>query len=413
MSFSNNRALTRGNDRLSNVSAARGSDDALCELLFPNGIPADFIISGGVTEGDRYRSIPAVLARLVGRLPVIVLHGGSPFTEELANRAIGYMPPERRVPLWITNRKETNLEPFLGMEPNEVVMACRQMAELLNYTVTARFERIIRAYLDILRLIRVPVSLSGLSYLCGITDIGEFHDNIMELPCNRREQERIWAELGLEDDAGYEQHAQFRTLIANLSAEAERCGWNPDRQVGFANCIRAIDNHAVLTVNVFESGYGLMLRYLARELSTQSNRAFFLLIDNVRLQDEELLKLLCSPGKNFCVGIIAGDAVHLLGSEELFFRLAERMHCFVLYKHRVARTAQTLSELVGKYEKTKTDYSEGRGRGFGRLLPDNVHRDVRYSTENSFRIMPEEFTALGEGQAILFDTQMDRIIYFN
>ena len=39
--------------------------------------------------------------------------------------------------------------------------------------------------------------------------------------------------------------------------------------------------------------------------------------------------------------------------------------------------------------------------------------DIRYSTENRYRVMPEDIMELGLEQAIIFDTVIDEIIYFN
>ena len=57
--------------------------------------------------------------------------------------------------------------------------------------------------------------------------------------------------------------------------------------------------------------------------------------------------------------------------------------------------------------------SSGVTRGFFQLLPQNRHEDVRYSVENRYRVMPEELTRLGPGQAIIFLSATDQIIYYN
>ena len=77
------------------------------------------------------------------------------------------------------------------------------------------------------------------------------------------------------------------------------------------------------------------------------------------------------------------------------------------------KTAAALSEIIGKYDHTKVEASQGTARGFFRILPHDRHEDVRFSTENRYRVMPEEITGLYPGQAIVFDASTDQIIYFN
>lgn len=70
-------------------------------------------------------------------------------------------------------------------------------------------------------------------------------------------------------------------------------------------------------------------------------------------------------------------------------------------------------EAIGKYDHTKVEASQGNARGFFRILPHDRHEDIRFSTENRYRVMPEEITGLYPGQAIVFDASTDQIIYFN
>ena len=94
-------------------------------------------------------------------------------------------------------------------------------------------------------------------------------------------------------------------------------------------------------------------------------------------------------------------------------RFAERINCFIFFKHGTGKTAAALSEIIGKYDHTKVEASQGTARGFFRILPHDRHEDIRFSTENRYRVMPEEITGLYPGQAIVFDASTDQIIYFN
>ena len=51
------------------------------------------------------------------------------------------------------------------------------------------------------------------------------------------------------------------------------------------------------------------------------------------------------------------------------------------------KTAAALSEIIGKYDHTKVEASQGNARGFFRILPHDRHEDIRFSTENRYRVM--------------------------
>ena len=85
----------------------------------------------------------------------------------------------------------------------------------------------------------------------------------------------------------------------------------------------------------------------------------------------------------------------------------------VFLKHSTGKTAETISEVIGKFDYEKVEQSHGTHCGFFKILPEGRHSDIRLSTENRFRVMPEEITALGPGQAIIFNTSTNQIIRFN
>ena len=58
---------------------------------------------------------------------------------------------------------------------------------------------------------------------------------------------------------------------------------------------------------------------------------------------------------------------------------------------------EALSEIMGRYEHTKVETSQGTSRGFFSFLPKDRHEDARFSTENRYRVMPEEIIGLQSG----------------
>lgn len=416
MSWKSSRSVDRLNRQISNIFSSRGKLENISSFIFNCGIPVHFVVSGGVEAYDRYRSVYPILDVFVGQMPVIVLHKGNIHIESLVSESWRNVCANLTdsVPLWICNEKNACFEPFLNMNEMQIVNCCRLLATKLNYTVSPRFERVVRAHLSILKVLDIPFSLSGLYYLCKFHDMGEFYDNIMALPCDESFNRRIWADLGADDESGNAQFDLFRAVINNLAHDAEISGWNTDNTVYESNCLSAIANNAVFTLPVNELYSPLILTYLSVELSMLGNKPFLLLIDEVKINDNNFLEFISSSTYENSIGVISENVVDQIGPDEAtFLRFAERINCFVLFKHSIGKTAEILSQVFGKFEYTKIESSQGVSRGFFQFMPRDRHEDMRFSVEDRYRVMPEEFIGLKAGQAIIFDTKSDQIIHYN
>ena len=139
-----------------------------------------------------------------------------------------------------------------------------------------------------------------------------------------------------------------------------------------------------------------------------------LLLDDIKLTDENFLSFLKRAGNNCHIGIISDNIVNMFeGNKDNFQLVMEKMNCIVLFKHSTGSVAQILSELIGKYDYTKVDSSYGTNRGFFNILPEGKHEELHYSIENRYRVMPEEIINLYAQQAIVFDTRTNEIIFYN
>lgn len=407
-----NRQVHRKNLQLSNVYYSRGSAGDISGYLYPGGFPSNFMLSGGVYADDRYAPLYRIFDCSIGRIPIIVLHDNDIHMEAIASEC--WSSSEQQVPLWIVNQAAPSYEPFVGLSGVQVVSVLRKLAASLNYTVTPRFERIVYAHLRILKELDIPTSLSGLYYLCQFWDMGEFYQNIMDLPCDEQTSRRIWTDLGAGDEPSSGQFDLFRAVINNLAHDAEQSGWSLDNSVSDINCLEAIRRDAVLLLSVNEMHTELILPYLAEELKAHGSKPFVLLIDGLKINSGDFHTFLCSSNAGSYVGIIGENAIDQVNiNGDGFQRFAERMDCMVFFKHSTGKTAEMIADIIGRFDYEKVERSYGTHRGFFNILPEDRHSDVRFSTENRFRVMPEEITALGPGQAVIFDTTTDQIIYFN
>lgn len=414
MGWRNKNEIALANQQLSNVYFSKGRLDGLGAYLCTNNVPANFIVSGGSHPDERYEPLYQYLDTFIGRYPMIVIHNNDVHMEAIVGQAWQEAGASEASPLWIVDQRRAEFEPFFGMNEIQVVSTMRQLANKLNYTVTPRFERVIRAHILILKELEIPVSLSGFNYLCQFQDMGEFYDNILSLPCGEATGRRIWADLGADSEDSNNQFDLFRTVISNLAGNAAQSGWNTENSVAGINCLEAIRQNATLLLAVNDLYTELLLPYLVEELKSNAQRPFILLIDGIRINDEHLSEYLRRTNSGCHCGIISENIVDAIsGDESDFLRFTEKMNCFILFKHGTGKTATSLSEIIGRYDYTKVEASQGTARGFFNILPRDRHEDIRFSTENRYRVMPEEITGLKPGQAIVFDATTDQIIHFN
>lgn len=414
MAWQNKNGAAQANQQLSRVYSGRGRLEDLGTYLCRGDEPARFIISGGSQPDDRYEPLFHFFYSFIGRYPMIVLHDHDVHMEAMVAQAWEEAGLGEESPLWTVNQSNAAFEPFYGMDDQQVTAAVRQLAKKLGYTVSPRLERCTRAHLAILRELEIPASLSGFYYLCQFSNMGEFHDNVLALPCGEAASKRLWADLGVDGEDGGEQFDLFRTVIFNLARDAGQSGWNDTNSVAGLNCLEAIRGQGTLLLSLSDLSSELLLPYLVEEWKGITRTPFILLIDGIRIQDEQMLDYLRRSSTGCYCGILSENIVDAIqNDEDVFARLAERMDCFIFFKHGTGKTAEALSEVIGRYEHTKVETSQGTSRGFFQFLPKDRHEDVRFSTENRYRVMPEEITGLLPGQAIVFDVGADQIIHFN
>lgn len=343
-----------------------------------------------------------------------MIHRGSRELEHVAISVMKNANINGEKKLRIINQDNPFFEPFRGMGDMQVNRIIKALAEKLNYSLTPGFEKIVYAHLEILHLLKIPVSLTGLVYLCSFRDMAEFHANIMQLPCEERTARRIWSDLGIEGDENNGQFDLFRNVIRGLQAEAMQSGWTEKNKVTQLNCVETMQNGGALLLSINDMHSDLLMTYLAEELKEAGMREFMLLLDDIKLTDENFLSFLKRAGNNCHIGIISDNIVNMFeGNKDNFQLVMERMNCIVLFKHSTGSVAQILSELIGKYDYTKVDSSYGTNRGFFNILPEGKHEELHYSIENRYRVMPEEIINLYAQQAIVFDTRTNEIIFYN
>ena len=407
----NRRSIEGENLERAGISSASGRVEKLGGYLCSGNAPCNFVISGGVNGESRLGPLRRFLETYAGRYPMVIVHNRDRGLAETVAQLWAQTGAGKQAPLWMVDPAHPDFEPFYGMTQPQVLNTLRRLAVKMDYTVTPRFERVAKAHMAILEALNIPVSLSGFAYLCGFEDMGQFHKNILTA-CGEERGRQIWADLGTGTDDPNSQFDLFRSVISRLAGEAPHWGWSGDNSVAGFSPASAVRGKACLLLSVDQNHEELLCSYLASELRSLKGQGFILLLCGIRLRDEDLLDYLCSRPTDCRFGVVSHNAVDAVG-KDAYSRFAEAVDCFLLLKHRTAGTASVLSETIGNYDHIRVEVSSGTSQGFLTVLPSDRHSDVRTSTENRCRVMPEDLINLQLGQAIVFDTTTNDIIYFN
>ena len=402
----------KSNDRSANIYYAQGKLNQLGGYICYGDYPINFIVSGEVTGYERYEPVREYIGKYIGHIPIIILHNNNMNIEHMLYNVCQVSRP--KCPVWVVNNQNRQWEPFFGMSDMQVISILRKLAEKMNYSLSPSFQRVAMAHFDILRLLKLPMSLSGLHYLCKFRDMGEFHENILALPCDQSRAMRIWADLGTDLTGGDNQFDLFRTIIMGFANAAFLDGWNPDNNICDRNIAHAVNYNAVYAMPINESQSELILTYITEEMK-MAGRPFIIITDGIKLQDEYIADYLTDPNNNnFFYGAIGRNIAESFGqNENMFKRLCAKTQYIILFKHATSATASKFSEVIGNYDAMKSESTYGRDIRHFSLMPRDNTKTVSYSIENRNRVKPDAITRLESNQAIVFNTNNDQVIFYN
>jgi len=361
------------------------------------------MISGGVAD-DRHAVFLQMYEKICGKVPIILLHTRNDnLTEGMQEIAEGLNITEK---LQLFNVDEPGYGYLNGVSPQGTINTLCYLAKYLGYECPPQFDRTVRAMILLAKEFNLPGGLAGFSQLAE-PSYAEFRQRIGRLGGDKANALAYDMEVSGRPECYY----LFQAVIQKLAYEARANSWNSGRaNPGNANkscCIDAINNCSTLLLEMQGGLTRLVEQCICSELKEACHSRFLLVTDGIPAGSPGLAELLNS-GIGFKWGIIAEDAFSMLG-EDYFASTAEKAETILLFKHRTGVAAQRYSELIGRSDVQLEETSEGTAKETFKILPGSSHKDVRYTTENRYRVMPEEIMDLDERKAIIFDTNNNQI----
>lgn len=400
-------ALEAENWKNANKYVSSGSLESMGQCLCRNGFPVNFIISGNTYMEGKYAPVKYLLSNMYKEMPVVILHNGNEVIKDIAISSF-----EGNVCNITSANKD--FEPFFGMNEAKVATILKNLANKMGYIAAPKLQKIIRAHIRILELLNIPVSLTGLYYLCQFHNMNEFYENIMELPCEQRVAEGIWSDLCISQDSENDQFELFRAVINELAFEAEENGWSYDGEITGINCIETIYGNGKMLLEINNSHSDLFLEYIAEELKLISDRQYLLIFDGIHIDEGSLLTFIQRDNRRCICGIITDNAAGCFGeSEEEFKKVIERMQFMIMFSHGSNNAAVALSEAIGKYDCRKMIQGVSVNKGYYNIFNKDSGKNYSIIEENLYRVMPEEILGLNSEQAIIFNMIEDEVIVFN
>lgn len=366
--------------------------------------PRNFMISGG-TADERHSPFLQLYSRICGKLPVIILHSRS---TNLERNIYGIC--QRRScldKLFIVNNRQSrtaNYE-YLQISVQGIVNTLSRLALNQGYQISGQFEIALRSLVGLTKELKLGAGLRGLDRL-SIPAYAEFRTLLDRSGLSKEKTNRIAVEMDRDDKPEY--YYLFQAIVSKLANEAEKNGWGEaDEQAREIDLHRAIEEDATVLLELDPANCKSLLTCIANEILEQSSDRFLLILDGLNLFSEELSELLRSD-RGFRRGLIGENLVSMLGDAGSFEALAEKSSVFLIFKHRTGKIAEYFSEIIGCEDIQRAETSEGTSKETFKILPGGVHRDVRYSIENRYRVMPEDILDLAAGQLFLFDSSINK-----
>lgn len=394
-------------DNFLNLISKKAGDSLSYKLAGPGATiyaPRNFIISGG-TPDERLSPFLQMYSKICGKLPVIMLHNRNPDLEQCIYGMCRQNSCTDR--LFIVNRRQRRTADYeyLKMGVQGIVNTLSQLACDQGYQVSGQFQIALRSLISLLQDLNLGTGLTGLERL-SVPAYAQFRSLLDRNGISSEQANRIAEELDRDNKPEY--YYAFQAIISRLANEAGMNGWGSagetDRSV---NISETIAENATLLLELDPANCKSLLTCIANEILELNTDRFLLVVDGINLVSEQLLNLFLS-GRDFRCGFIGENVVSLVGDDQHFAALSERASVFLIFKHKTGKIASYFSEIIGCEDVQRTETSEGTSKEAFKILPGGVHKDIRYSIENRYRVMPEDILALPSCELFLFDSLMNK-----
>lgn len=391
------------------VVAQRGTITGLATYLGNDQGTGNFMIIGGGSTPERELLLESFIADHPGTVPMIILHPSLPWIESRVLESSNHLNQGRP---WKAGKEQPIYEPLIGMTDRQVTNVLRGIAKRMEYTITSKFDRIVQAHTDILRLEGIDVCLSSLLYLSRLSAAQRMKSHISSLPCSEADKKSLFSEMRIDQAEGDDQLSLFRTVIFQLAEIAESIGWKDDNHIYPVNCRQVIEKKESLVLSVGLNQLECTLPYLVDELKTTTGGDFLLIMADLWINGDILAEILKISGCH--CGIMTNCPGDLFAvSDRDLARITEKMDQLILFKHANAASNRLMSQIMGQYECLRSHRSTGTSKGFFRLMPKDQSTMDSDSVETRYRIMPEMIMGLRSDEAIIFDKATNYIILFS
>lgn len=416
-------SIEKRNDKIANINYYNMSLYDIGSYICPTKRAVDlkdFMLSG--TECHRYYEIlRKSITSAFGQMPVFIIHHKTNISSVSWNflNSEGLGEISSGSVCYVGGRDQTYIyEPFLGMSEGRIVDILRKLAKKMDFEITSHYDNIIRGFIEILKLTDQSVSLSSFEMLCSVRTIKEFHDKLLSLS-DRRQAEMIFNSFGLDKESRLEQLYILRSVIRGFIYEMAQSGWQnifscDKTPVNLISAVKQSGSNTFVCLCVEDIYSEVFFTYLAEEFKAMKDLSFFLIFDNIRFTDENLLNYLAHPGVNSHIGIISENlpaSIRTTQDGVGFAELAERAGSIVILKHRTASAAQAFSEVIGNYDELQEQVSQGKSKENTAILSSVNQSGVQYNLINRFRVMPEHILSMAGDEVCVFDADSDSINY--
>ena len=170
--------------------------------------------------------------------------------------------------------------------------------------------------------------------------------------------------------------------------------------------LSAIKKNQILCIDLRSSANIMLVELIVNSLIIAMNRGygFSLLVDDVALVNNEMLKnTLCQKSNHHNI-IVSKDLYALTGGkEDIFAAIIGEAEKTVLFSHSSSISCEKWSKYAGEYEKIDVSYNHNSGWNQHRRLGYNTNSGQNETLKREAKVKPEQINRLSQHEAFVYD----------
>ncbi len=370
--------------------------------VYPVGSDVNRAVISGVSESIKTDYlIHSIRNSLINnRTPVILYEGDN----NLAKQIPALFNPDEYI---LINSGNPGFEPFFGMSSYDINTVISDISTK-KYDLKKNFSYYIDSIVQCMSINRSAPTLARFQKCLHASMIDQINDMVNRGTISDTIGQDLQSKLMMGQSEQFKLEAFFDDLynqIFFLIPEGYRNGATKvqrdlAKKNKYYSICKAINEKKIIAIDIASNFNTLLIELIAAEikLSASKGNGISLILNNVNINENELLKKLILLNSDKCKTIITGNDVYSECNceDKLFDTIIGNAETIAVLAHSSQLSCKKWSETIGYYDKLDEAKSFQTGRHSSTsLFPGaNASTSINYSTKREYIVKPEEINRM-------------------